>query len=127
MPTMNRSLGVNIHGIEVKGIGVDPQTRCAHYANPQDVIAIKFYCCQTYYPCYSCHDAVAEHTPMPWPSDQFDEKAILCGVCGWEMTITEYMNSHFSCPNCEAEFNPRCQNHYGLYFEIPTKSGDVEV
>ena len=61
---------------------------------------------------------VADHVPMPWPSDQFDEKAILCGVCGLEMTITEYMNSHYTCPNYEAEFNPRCQNHYELYFEM---------
>jgi uncharacterized CHY-type Zn-finger protein len=50
---------------------------------------------------------VADHVLMPWPSDQFDEKAILCGVCGLEMTITEYMNSHYTCPNYEAEFNPR--------------------
>ena len=109
---------MKIHGIEVKGVGIDPQTRCAHYSTPQDVIAIKFYCCQNYYPCYSCHHAVADHQAIAWASDQFDEKAILCGVCGWEMSITEYMNSHYTCPNCEAEFNLRCQNHYGLYFEM---------
>ena len=110
---------MTIHGIEVKGVGVNPQTRCAHYATPQDIIAIKFFCCQTYYPCHACHHEVADHHAIVWPSDQFNEKAILCGVCGWEMSITEYMNSHYICPNCEAEFNPRCQNHYGLYFQVP--------
>jgi len=110
---------VQIHGIEVSGVGVDPQTRCAHYSTPQDVIAIKFYCCQRYYPCHSCHALVTDHLPERWPIEKFNEKAILCGVCGVELSITDYLQSHYTCPNCEANFNPHCANHYGLYFDVP--------
>ena len=113
-----RRIFVLIHGIEVKGVEVDLLTRCHHYSNTKDVIAIKFYCCQTYYPCHSCHDTITDHSPMLWPADKFDEKAILCGVCGLEMSISDYMKSNFTCSNCKADFNPRCQNHYRLYFEV---------
>ncbi|MEI2340752.1 hypothetical protein V8V71_18610, partial [Priestia megaterium] len=40
----------------VKGDTVDSETRCMHYRTDKDIIAIKFYCCNTYYPCYQCHN-----------------------------------------------------------------------
>jgi uncharacterized CHY-type Zn-finger protein len=109
---------VQIHGVEVKGQGLDVQTRCAHYALPQDVIAIKFACCQTYYPCYQCHEALADHPHTVWPAHQFEEPAVLCGVCGAELTIAEYLQSHSTCPRCQAAFNPGCATHYSLYFDM---------
>ncbi|MDP9729231.1 hypothetical protein FY534_00195 [Alicyclobacillus sp. TC] len=105
------------HNIVVKGRLVDEQTRCVHYSGPTDVIAIKFPCCQTYFPCHACHEELADHAAQIWHAHQFHEKAVLCGVCHQELTIQEYLNSHFQCPSCGASFNPGCQLHYSLYFE----------
>jgi len=74
-----------IHGHEVKGNDVDNETRCLHYHSEIDRIAIKFYCCDSYYPCFSCHEEAGCTTPKVWPVDQFDQKAILCGACGHEL------------------------------------------
>jgi uncharacterized CHY-type Zn-finger protein len=108
---------VDINGIKVVGIEVDPQTRCKHYATPVDIIAIKFPCCMTYYPCFQCHAETADHQASVWRKDQFDEKAILCGACRTELTIQQYLTCNAKCPNCGAGFNSRCHNHYHLYFE----------
>jgi uncharacterized CHY-type Zn-finger protein len=109
---------MKIHGVEVKGVGVDPQTRCAHYHSERDIIAIKFACCQTYYPCHLCHDACADHPAVPWPRSRRSEKAVLCGTCGTELTIEEYLTCGSLCPKCGSFFNPGCQRHYHLYFEV---------
>lgn len=106
-----------IKGINVFGKTVDDQTRCIHWHSQLDVIAIKFKCCNAYYPCFSCHAEAADHAHEVWPRDEFDTKAILCGVCGNELAISTYMESNNSCPTCEAAFNPGCSKHYHLYFE----------
>jgi uncharacterized CHY-type Zn-finger protein len=61
--------------MEVRGIGVDAQTRCAHYNSPVDVIAIKVKCCAAYFACNECHDALAGHPLEPWPHDEQAERA----------------------------------------------------
>jgi uncharacterized CHY-type Zn-finger protein len=109
---------MNIHGVEVKGVGLDNETRCAHYFTPVDIIAIKFPCCNTYFPCYSCHEETADHSAAVWKKGDMDEKAILCGSCGLELTIRQYLNSGSLCPKCGHPFNPRCSSHYHLYFEL---------
>ena len=103
--------------IQVKGQVVDAHTRCVHYHSVLDVIAIKFKCCGEYYPCYSCHEAAAGHQVQVWPHAEWNTKAILCGMCGTELTINQYMQSNNTCPNCAAHFNPGCSKHYHLYFE----------
>lgn len=103
--------------IAVAGVGVDAQTRCSHYASPADVVGIKFACCESYYACYECHEAVADHSSAVWSRADFDEKAVLCGVCRTELTIRQYLDSEFACPACDAAFNPGCRDHYHLYFE----------
>lgn len=45
-------------------------------------------------------------------------RAILCGACGYELTIQEYMDSGYLCPHCGAGFNPGCRNHYDFYFAL---------
>ncbi|WP_163537555.1 CHY zinc finger protein [Gracilibacillus sp. YIM 98692] len=100
----------------VYGYIVDHQTRCEHYHTKLDVIAIKFKCCQKYYPCYKCHQACEDHDIEVWKAAEFDEKAILCGVCGKEHTINEYLHTD-RCIECKALFNEGCKNHYHLYFE----------
>ncbi|WP_328702201.1 CHY zinc finger protein [Alicyclobacillus suci] len=107
-----------VHGVVVRGVGVQPDTKCAHYASEKDIIAIKFPCCNTYYPCHACHEAVANHKATVWPNDQFREKAVLCGHCGHELSIQDYLEANNTCPSCFASFNPGCSRHYHLYFSM---------
>lgn len=107
-----------IGGLMVKGKVIDNQTRCSHYHTDLDIIAIKFKCCDTYYPCYSCHKETADHEAITWPENEWDSKAILCGVCGYELTVKEYMASNNTCPLCQSSFNPNCKKHYDLYFTM---------
>jgi len=102
----------------VKGRPIDEYTRCAHYHSPVDVIAIKFKCCGEYYSCFECHEETADHKPEVWTRNEFNTKAVLCGACNNEMTIHEYLASTNRCPHCDAAFNPNCNKHYHLYFEI---------
>jgi uncharacterized CHY-type Zn-finger protein len=112
-----------IGNVRVEGLSVDPQTRCAHYRGPTDIIAIKFACCGRWFPCFECHAEVAGHDAEVWPTAKFGERAILCGVCGGELIIEEYLACDALCPTCGSEFNPRCSLHYHLYFETEQKAG----
>ena len=107
----------DVHGVPVRGREVGPETRCAHYAGDRDVIAIRFRCCGTYYPCHGCHEAVADHGPERWPRSSFDVPAVLCGRCGAELAVETYLDSAFRCPDCGGAFNPGCADHYDRYFE----------
>jgi uncharacterized CHY-type Zn-finger protein len=106
---------------EVRGLNLDPQTRCLHYHSPLDIIAIKMKCCATYYACKDCHDALANHPLEPWPPSDWHTQAILCGSCRAQLTIAAYLECNSVCPNCRAAFNPRCRNHYHFYFAISAK------
>lgn len=101
----------------ILGPVVDDETRCIHYRTPQDVIAIEFACCREFYPCHLCHAETAEHPARQWPIGSRDEAAVLCGVCGRLLTITEYLAVD-GCPVCAAPFNPGCKLHTELYFEV---------
>ncbi|CAM3784869.1 CHY zinc finger protein [Alkalicoccus chagannorensis] len=96
---------------------VDQQTRCRHYHGPTDVIALKCGCCSVYYPCVSCH---LERTGRPFQRRRLSDPspAVLCGVCGEEMSAAAYLNAGNACPSCRAGFNPGCAAHYHLYFEM---------
>ncbi len=100
----------------VRGVGTDSETRCVHYATESDVAALRFGCCETYYACFECHEAIAEHPPEPWPTARRGEPSVRCGVCGAEMTAATYTSSE-ACPACDAPFNPGCAEHYHRYFE----------
>jgi uncharacterized CHY-type Zn-finger protein len=106
----------------VRGVDLDPQTRCGHYRGPTDIIAIKMKCCGVYYACKECHQTLAGHALEVWPEDQWDQKAILCGACGVELTIRQYLQCDSRCPACRETFNPGCRNHYHFYFQIPDVS-----
>jgi uncharacterized CHY-type Zn-finger protein len=101
----------------VFGLGLDPQTRCAHWRGPLDVIAIRMRCCGDYYACRDCHDALAGHAAAVWPQADWGERAVLCGVCGGEFTVRQYLACENRCPACGAPFNPGCRLHRHLYFE----------
>ena len=103
---------------EVRGVELDAQTRCVHYRTELDIIAIRMKCCGLYYACKECHEALAAHAIEVWPQSEWAQRAVLCGACGHEMTIHEYMISGYSCPSCGALFNPGCRKHYQFYFAI---------
>jgi uncharacterized CHY-type Zn-finger protein len=102
---------------QVNGIDIDGETRCRHYNKPVDIIAIKMKCCGTYYACKDCHDALAGHTIQVWQRSEWNEQAVLCGACGAELSIRQYLDCDNVCPACKSPFNPSCRNHYHYYFE----------
>jgi uncharacterized CHY-type Zn-finger protein len=107
---------VNIYGKQVYG-AEDEETRCSHYHQETDRIALKCFCCREYYPCYKCHEEITGKPFKPWPAEYREEKAVLCGACGTELTISGYLTSSSRCPSCRSAFNPGCALHYHLYFE----------
>jgi len=106
----------DVHGHEVCGVDVGPETRCDHYATDRDVIAIKFPCCETFFSCFQCHEAVTDHDAKQWGETDSEQPAVLCGVCGDVLTVAEYVACEDRCPTCDAAFNPGCRTHYHYYF-----------
>lgn len=107
-----------LNSIQINGKIYDDETRCEHYHSRLDIVAIKFYCCNEYYPCITCHKETADHEVHVWPADNFNEKAVMCGKCKTEMTIQDYLSSGSKCPFCKAQFNEGCKLHQHLYFHI---------
>ncbi|EMR06240.1 hypothetical protein C772_01885 [Bhargavaea cecembensis DSE10] len=107
---------MNIHGHEVGGAVIDGETRCRHYHGETDRIAIKFFCCRKWFPCHTCHAESGCGGHAVWPEERFNENAVLCGACGREMSVAEYLGGASSCPSCGASFNPGCKFHRHLYF-----------
>jgi uncharacterized CHY-type Zn-finger protein len=101
----------------VCGLDLDPQTRCAHWHSRRDIIAIRMRCCETYFACRECHDALAAHPVEVWPKAEWGQPAVLCGACSRELSVREYLDCDSRCPDCGAAFNPGCKTHHHLYFE----------
>jgi uncharacterized CHY-type Zn-finger protein len=118
LDSVHRVVNRECHGVAVYGEDVDGETRCAHYATARDVVAIQFACCERFYPCHACHDAVADHDAEQWSADAFDQRAILCGACGARLTIEDYLACDDECPDCEHAFNPGCAAHADRYFAV---------
>ena len=104
--------------VPVRGVEVGPETRCAHYHGPSDIIAIRFPCCDAFYPCFACHEETTDHEARRWPADRFYTPAVLCGRCQAVLTIQQYLDAEHTCPSCGAAFNPNCARHYDRYFEV---------
>lgn len=105
--------------VHLKGQLVDTQTRCRHYHSALDIIAIKFKCCDIYFPCYKCHLELESHDIIRWNKlDLKAEKVILCGSCSNLLYYQEYSANDNKCLYCSSDFNPNCSLHYGLYFDI---------
>ena len=109
----------------VNGRALDPQTRCAHWRGPLDIIAIRMRCCGSYYACRQCHDEMAGHAAQVWPLAEWNEPAVLCGACGTELSVRQYLGCGNRCPACGAPFNPGCASHYHLYFEREGTTGQI--
>lgn len=52
--------------VKIHGLTVDNESRCEHYHTPLDIIAIKFKCCDKFYPCYKCHNECEKHDIKRW-------------------------------------------------------------
>ena len=104
--------------VPLRGVEVGPETRCAHYHGPRDIIAIRFPCCRAFYPCFACHEETTDHEARRWPADRFHTPAVLCGECQAVLTIQQYLDAEHTCPSCGAAFNPNCARHYDRYFEV---------
>ena len=68
---------ISSNNIIVKGKPIDDQTRCAHYHSSLDVIAVKFKCCNEYYPCYYCHKESSDHPADTWKKNEQNNKSIM--------------------------------------------------
>lgn len=105
----------------VRGAVVDDMTRCVHYRTAVDIVAIRFACCGEYYPCHLCHEEDAGHSAEQWGLGERETTAVLCGACGTELTIADYLVAS-ECPRCAAPFNERCALHAHLYFEVDPRA-----
>ena len=105
------------------------ETRCIHWNSDLDIIAIKFACCNEYYPCYPCHiEREKDHKPKQWIKDKWNTtKTILCGKCKHQFTINEFNNCNNVYFNCNSKFNPGCRNHYHLHFNLKPNSKLCQV
>jgi len=127
---------------QVHGLSLTPLTQCTHYSTPLDIIAIRHFCCNKFYACIRCHNALessnyptnthtntnkttpppptapAPHPATVWPLSRRNEKAVLCGACKRLLTIGEYLGCGSVCTGCGAGFNPGCRGHWGGYFEM---------
>ncbi len=103
---------------KARGLELDDETRCAHWRSNLDIVALRLPCCGIYYACRDCHDALAGHEAKVWPAEAWDEKVALCGACGEEMNLQDYLACEDRCPACAAPFNPGCRKHRHLYFEV---------
>jgi uncharacterized CHY-type Zn-finger protein len=125
-----------IAGRTVRGVEVGPETRCVHYDTERDVVALRFACCEAFYPCFKCHETAADHPAERLPVES-EASAVLCGVCGTELTPKEFVEgeqtdglrtskdersesfgSDHECPECGVGFNPGCADHYERYFDF---------
>jgi len=103
--------------VRLRGAEVDAATRCAHYDDDHDRIAIRFPCCGAYYPCFRCHEDLADHAAERIPRSAFDEPGVFCGACGAVLSVRDYLDCDDACPECDAAFDPGCRRHYDRYFE----------
>ncbi len=108
--------------IRVYGATVDDETRCVHYRTQVDIIAVKFACCGRYFPCHLCHAESVTHEAERWAVGERETKAVLCGVCKSELTISTYL-AVLSCPYCNSAFNEGCRLHTHLYFDVEQDAG----
>jgi uncharacterized CHY-type Zn-finger protein len=124
---MNSTI-IKPNNIVVHGLNVNSTSGCEHYHSELDIIAIKFKCCGLYWACCVCHQngntntkanhPTANHAIERWEHHEFNTMAILCGCCGIELTINQYLNCNSFCPNCNAAFNSRCRLHWHQYFDL---------
>jgi uncharacterized CHY-type Zn-finger protein len=94
------------YGVPLKPIA----DNCQHLYSDLDIVAIKLHCCDKFYPCFSCHKEAADHEPGVWPKAEFNTKAILCGGCGTELSITIIKTQTTPAPTVNQRLTPVAAN-----------------
>lgn len=94
---------------------LDTAGRCVHWHSDRDVIANRCATCGKFYACYECHQAYESH-PFGRYAAQTQQKIVLCGVCGLQMTYAHY-EAIDQCESCGDLFNPGCSLHKHLYVQ----------
>lgn len=102
-------------GMQIRGVDVDEQGRCAHYRSARDVVANRCATCGDYWACHACHAEVTDHPFGRMPVAA--QASVLCGACSHAMDYAAY-SAAAACPRCGHPFNPGCELHAPLYFEI---------
>ena len=88
---MNRGYQRGSRMIQVYGDTLDEETRCQHYHSEKDIVALKCFACQKYYPCFLCHDRYEDHAFLAYPVSRSEDRVVLCGHCRTELTISQYL------------------------------------
>ncbi len=114
-------------GVPLRGVAVDPETRCAHWDSDRDVVALRFGCCGTFSPCHACHAETADHDPDPWPRARFDDPAVLCGVCGTTLSARAYLDGDTGAPPVSGSERGSPSRDRASPGDSRTQSGDDEA
>ncbi len=102
----------------VQGIDVDDAGRCAHYQTQLDIVSFRLPCCDGFWACRECHDALhPEHLVQVWGPDEWRRRIVLCGACKGRFSLKVYSADHTRCPKCFVPWNPNCIYHHALYFQ----------
>lgn len=112
---------------EVFGLHLDSESRCIHYHSDKDVVSILFKCCNKWYACCNCHDALENHPIKKWEPCEFKRLAIQCGKCFCQIKIESYLEGENRCPSCKAHFNPKCKEHWDIYFDLESLASPRKV
>lgn len=97
--------------VMIYGDLIDKETRCIDYHGPTDIVALKCFACQKYYPCFLCHNRHETHNFQAYPEKLKKDKVVFCGSCQREL-----YKEKGTCPFCHHLFNPNCKVHYNHYF-----------
>ena len=76
--------------VMIYGDLIDKETRCIDYHGPTDIVALKCFACQKYYPCFLCHNRHETHNFQAYPEKLKKDKVVFCGSCQRELTIESY-------------------------------------
>ena len=101
--------------MEIRGVEGDGQGRCAHYRSDRDIVANRCATCRDWWACHACHAELADHPFGRMPVSAGE--SVLCGACGHTMGYADYSAAD-ACPACAHPFNPGCELHAPLYFQI---------
>lgn len=116
---LQQNMGARTTSAKIYGKLTDRQGRCIHYHTALDVIANKCAICRKFYSCYKCHNEKEAHAYGAISPEE--ASAVMCGVCGYQFSYSDYEQMGGSCANCGAHFNPRCSLHKCIYSQSPQK------
>ncbi len=95
--------------------GLDAKTRRVHDHSDLDIIAIRVFCCDTYYACKQCHAESADHSIRVWRVALWNQNAILCGNCRIALSIPGLRARGISVQSVMPALTPAAANSLNLF------------